>query len=76
MMRECFDYSCKWRYEYNPAKCAVIVFNETKRHYAQSQREWKIGPHVIKEPTGTRTSARFVISMAIYLVLLQNRVIN
>ncbi|KAH3801430.1 hypothetical protein DPMN_155080 [Dreissena polymorpha] len=30
MMKLCYDYSCKWRFEYNPSKCAVIVFNEQR----------------------------------------------
>ncbi len=49
MMGEWYNYSCRWRYEYNPSKCAVIVFNESKRRYTQSIRKWKIGPHEVKE---------------------------
>ena len=28
MLNLCHAYACKWRFEYNPLKCGVIVFNE------------------------------------------------
>ena len=33
LMDICYRYSCKWRYLYNPTKCSVVVFNETKHHH-------------------------------------------
>ena len=29
MLNICHNYAMKWRYEYNPSKCDVIVFNES-----------------------------------------------
>ena len=45
----CYQYSCKWRYDYVPIKCSVIVFNETKFSYDRHNRQWKMGPNVINE---------------------------
>jgi len=30
MIYICYNYSCKWRFEYNSSKCAVIVFNKQR----------------------------------------------
>ena len=49
LLRICFLYSCKWRYEYGPLKCSVIVFNETRGHFVKSNRKWLLGPHTVKE---------------------------
>ena len=27
LMRICYQYSCKWRFDYVPVKCSVLVFN-------------------------------------------------
>ena len=45
----CYQYSCKWRYDYVPIKCSVIVFNETKFSYERQNRQWKLGPNVVNE---------------------------
>ena len=45
----CYAYSCKWRYEYSPNKCSVIVYNETKHDYLRSQRVWYLGNSIIEE---------------------------
>ena len=49
MMRICFLYSCKWRYEYGPPKCSVIVFKESKCQFQKSDRHWYLGSFSIKE---------------------------
>ena len=42
MLDICFNYSMKWRYEYNPQKCAVVVYNEPKGNLKSSNRLWKL----------------------------------
>ena len=49
MMNICFRYSCKWRYEYNARKCAVIVFNDTYRHVHVDKRQWMLGRDPVDE---------------------------
>ena len=49
MIDICYRYSCKWRYEYNPNKCGVIVFNESKADFTKCNRKWSLGPNNIKE---------------------------
>ena len=49
MMDICYRYSCKWRYEYNPNKCGIIVFSESKADYIKCNRKWSLGSNVIKE---------------------------
>ena len=45
----CYAYSCKWRYEYSTPKCSVIVYNETKRQFLNSNRVWYMGNDTIME---------------------------
>ena len=45
----CYQYSCKWRYDYVPIKCSVIVFNETKFSYDRQNRQWKLRPNIVNE---------------------------
>jgi len=49
MIKECYNYSCLWRYEYNAKKSAVIVCNESKSLYKKSERYWVIGNDDIQE---------------------------
>ena len=49
MLNICNTYSTTWRYEYNPSKCAVIVFNEPKNAYNKCQRTWSLGDKLILE---------------------------
>ena len=49
MLDICHNYACKWRYEYNPSKCGIIVFNETKREQVNSNRIWHLGACEILE---------------------------
>ena len=43
MLSMCYSYSCRWRYEYNASKCAVVVFNETKHQFQRTDRVWFLG---------------------------------
>ena len=47
LLQICFCYSCKWRYEYGPLKCSVILFNETRGQFLKSNTNWLLGPHTI-----------------------------
>ena len=49
LMRICFSYACKWRYEYGPPKSAVVVFNESKGQFLRAERKWFLGTHRINE---------------------------
>ena len=49
LMRICHQYSCKWRFDYVPVKCSVLVFNETKFVYSRHKRQWRLGPHIVNE---------------------------
>lgn len=51
MMNICFRYSVKWRYLYNALKSLVIVFNESKNVYQQSNRTWMLGNDQVHEGT-------------------------
>ena len=44
MLDICHNYACKLRYEYNPSKCGIIVFKETKREQVNYNRMWRSGP--------------------------------
>ena len=54
LMAICYRYSCKWRFEYQPSKCSVIVYNETKYEYLRSDRKWLLGNSVIEEEESYR----------------------
>jgi len=45
----CYDYSCRWRYKYNPIKYSVVIFNEPKRSYNIQHRYWTLGSNSISE---------------------------
>ena len=45
----CYQYSCRWRYDYNHKKCAVVVFNESVKEYKASTRTWKLGNDTVCE---------------------------
>ncbi len=49
MMNTCYRYSQKWRYTYNSTKCNVIVFNESKSDYTNSNRSWSLGEEIVHE---------------------------
>ena len=52
MMHLCYRYACKWRFEYNQAKCAVVVFNESIKDYKSSNRSWKLRHYLVNEASG------------------------
>ena len=45
----CVRYFHQWRLDYNPLKCAVIVFNEPISAYRRSQRKWFLGDSELQE---------------------------
>lgn len=49
MINLCYEYACKWRFQYQASKCSVIVFNESKNSYENSMRVWKLGTEDILE---------------------------
>lgn len=49
MLQICYNYSLKWRFEYNANKCSVVVYNESKYEFDQSNRLWKLGNQIIHE---------------------------
>ena len=51
MLNICYMYSLKWRFEYNPSKCTITVFNEMESEYKKCFRIWNLGDEVIKEGT-------------------------
>ena len=61
MISICYSYSCRWRYQYNSDKCAVVVFNESKNAFRKSNRTWYMGNYVINET-----------AEIVHLVLLSN----
>ena len=44
-MDNCYDYSLKWRYGFNPTKSGVVTFGKDKQTYKSqmSGRAWKLG---------------------------------
>ena len=46
-----FDFSIKWRHEFNHAKSGVVVFGESKIRHAKNimSRKFNLGLDVIKE---------------------------
>ena len=51
LMRMCYCYSLKWRYEFNNSKSGVVTFGETKAVHYQSmkKREWILGEDTVDE---------------------------
>ena len=43
MLNICKNHSGKWRYEFQPPKCIVVVFNESPLDYRISNRVWFMG---------------------------------
>ena len=50
-MEICFQYSLKWRYEFNNSKSGVVTFEETKSTYFKSMqdRKWFLGESSVDE---------------------------
>ena len=47
----CYQYSTNYRYEYNGAKCGIIVINESEHKFKVQARHWSIGSAIINECT-------------------------
>ena len=50
-MKICFQYSLKWRYEFNNSKSGVVTSGETKSTYFKSMqdRKWFLGESSVDE---------------------------
>ena len=50
-LKICFQYSLKWRYEFNNSKSGVVTFGETKSiHFKSMQdRKWLLGESSVDE---------------------------
>ena len=50
-MNICYEYSVKWRYEFNHAKSGVVTFGEAKRVHCQfmNERDWVLGNDSVDE---------------------------
>ena len=44
-MNMCYEYSIKWRYEFNHLKSGIVIFGETKRVHSEPMkvRNWTLG---------------------------------
>ena len=51
MIKMCYESSCKWHYEYQPHKCSVVVYNESKTEFNRANRIWRMGNSCIQEDT-------------------------
>ena len=49
MIKICYNYSCKWGYEYNAIKSAIIVCHEKKKLQSSIKRIWCVGDDIIPE---------------------------
>ena len=49
MIDTCYDYSRKWRFQFNSSKCGIIVFNESKNAAVKARRKFNLGSHTIQE---------------------------
>ena len=49
MIKICYNHSGIWRYELQPPKCVVIVFNESPLDYRITTRTWALGNAYIEE---------------------------
>ena len=47
----CYQYSLTYRYEYNAAKCEIIVINESEHKFKAQRRCWSIGNSIVNEVT-------------------------
>ena len=49
MVTICHKHSGKWRYEFQPPKCVVVVFNESPLDYRMTNRTWALGDAHVEE---------------------------
>ena len=47
----CYEYSIKWRYEFNHLKRGIVTFGETKRVHSEAMkvRNWTLGSESVSE---------------------------
>ena len=50
-MNMCYEYSIKWRYEFNHLKSGIVTFGETKRVHSEALkvRNWTLGSESVSE---------------------------
>ena len=50
-MNICYEYSVKWRYEFNHVKSSIVTFGEAERVHCQSmkERDWVLGNDSVDE---------------------------
>ena len=50
-MNMCYEYSIKWRYEFNHLKSGIVTFGETKRVHSEALkvRNWTLGSESVNE---------------------------
>ena len=50
-MNMCYEYSIKWRYEFNHLKSGTVTFGETKRVHSEAMkvRNWTLGSELVSE---------------------------
>ena len=49
MVNICKNHSDKWRYEFQPPKCTIVVYNESPLDYRISKRIWNMGDARLEE---------------------------
>ena len=56
-MEMCYEYSIKWRYEFNHIKSGVVTFGECKlAHYENmNEHEWLLAMNLSMNSTSTKT---------------------
>ena len=50
-MNMCYEYSIKWRYEFNHLKSGIVTFGETKRVHSEAMkvRNRTLGSESVRE---------------------------
>ena len=47
LLKTCYSYSCKWRFNFNAKKSVVIMFEYTRTHVIRDRYQWYIGIETI-----------------------------
>ena len=47
----CYEYSIKWRYEFNHLKSGIVTFGETKQVHSEAMKvsNWTLGSESVSE---------------------------
>ena len=50
-MNMCYEYSIKWRYEFNHLKSGIVTFGKTKQVHLEAMkvRNWTLGSELVSE---------------------------